>query len=481
MQYSYQALADQLVQDMQTGRRPVGERLPSVREGAAAFGVSASTMVRCYRHLEAQGWVQARSKSGIFVADWRAQRAARPSAKVAVLAAAPAVAFEHFASLQQRMSELYSLTAQPLRMGLHLASAAPDWYPVEALARMGQRVLRSNPRALGAYPTGTGLPEFKAALIPWLAALGLDVEPEGLLITNGSTEALAVALRAVARPGDAVVVESPAYFGLLQMLENLGLKALEVPCVPEQGMSLEALEYALEHHSGIRAVVAMPNFQNPLGSAMPESHKRRLLKLVERFGVTLIEDDAFGDLCNQVQRPQPVKAWDRHGSVIYCGSFSKSLAPAFRVGWVVGGRHHARIASLKLSQSLVTPLFEQAVLAQYMQSGAFAPHLRKLRERLAANLPLVLAAVQRHFPVDCRVTSAGGWWLWVECAPGVDTLAVLRQAVGQGVAFTPGVLFSAMGKHGNCLRLNVAQPFGPEMEFALATVGSLLKRHTAAL
>lgn len=477
MQYSYQALAAQLVQDIQASRRLVGERLPSVREGALAFGVSASTMVRCYRYLEAQGWVQARSKSGMFVADWKAhgrQRSPQRTAGSKPVAAQP-MAYEQLVSLQQRMTQLYSLTAQPLRMGLHLANAAPQWYPVEALARIGQRVLRSHPQALGVYPTGTGLPAFKEALVQWLSGCGLDVAPHELLITHGSTEALAVALRAVAQPGDAVVVESPVYFGLLQLLENLGLKVLEVPCVPGSGMSLEALEYALEHHSGIRAVVAMPNFQNPLGCAMPESHKRRLLRLAEQFDVALIEDDTFGDISAQAERAQPVKAWDKTGRVIYCGSCSKSLAPAFRVGWVMGGRYHARMESLKLSQTLITPLFEQAVLAEFMRSGALAPHVRRLRERLQGNLPAVLDAIQRHFPADCQVRSQGGWWLWVECAALTDTLQLLRQAVARGVAFTPGAMFSTTGKYTHCLRMNVAQPFGADMEFAVATLGALLK------
>ena len=483
MPYSYTALATRLIDDIQTGRRLSGERLPSVREGALAFGVSTSTMVRCYRHLEAHGWVQARSKSGVYVADWKVttalQRQQTPGRRPS--AATPAVAYEQWVGLQHRMAQLYALTSQPLRASLHLAHAAAQWYPVDALARVGQRLLRSQPQTLGVYPTGTGLPEFKQALVQWLSEGGLVLHPDEVLVTNGATEALAVALRAVAQAGDAVVVESPVYFGLLQLLESLGIQALEVPCVPEQGISLEALEYALEHHPGIRAVVSMPNFQNPLGCAMSDQHKRRLLRCVERFGVTLIEDDTFGDVAPHDQRATPVKAWDKAGSVIYCGSCSKSLAPAFRVGWVAGGRHHKRMESLKLSHSLVSPLFEQAVLAEFMRSGALLPHLRRLRERLQQNLPKVLAAVQRHFPVEARVRSQGGWWLWIECAPGTDTLLLLRQAVDQGVAFAPGILFGTNGKYAHCLRLNVAQPFNAELDQALAVVGALLKQAGAWL
>ena len=428
-------------------------------------------VVRCYRHLETQGLVEARSKSGMYVADWKARRSTRPVAEVA-----PPVEFDKLASLQHRMTELYSLTAQPLQLGLHLASAAPAWYPCDALAKLGQRVLRTQPELLGTYPTGTGLPALKAALLPWLADAGVELQPADLLITHGSTEALSVALRAVARAGDAVIVESPVYFGLLQMLENLGMKAIEVPCVPGSGLSLEALEYALEHQTGVRAIVTMPNFQNPLGSAMDERAKRRLLRLAEQHNLAIIEDDVFGELSHTQERRPPIKAWDRQGRVIYCGSCSKSVAPGLRLGWVAGGRYHAHLESLKLSSSLVTPLWEQAVLAAYLQSGALPQHLRKLRERLAANVPLARQTVAQYFPAGTELISpAGGWWLWMALPPQVDSLQLLRHAVAQGIAFTPGSMFSNTAKFRHCLRLNIARPWGREMEQGMKKLGALAR------
>ena len=457
MQHSYLELASRLRQTIETGRYPVGARMPSVRHTALAQGVSVSTVMRCYRHLETLGLVEARAKSGMYVADWKA---ARPVRTVALNAGAAPVEYDKLASLHYRMNELYALTAQPLQLPLQLASATPAWYPCEALATLGQRVLRQNPALLGSYPTGTGLPALKGALVGWLGQVGVDLQPGELLITNGSSEALSVALRAVARAGESVIVESPVYFGLLQMIEHLGIKAIEVPCVPGEGMSLEALEYALEHQTGVRAVVAMPSFQNPLGCAMPEKNKRRLLRLAEQHDLALIEDDVFGDLSPAPDRPQPVKAWDRQGRVIYCGSCSKSVAPGFRLGWVAGGKYHARIESLKLSSSLVTPLWEQSVLAAYLQSGALSGHLRKLRERLAAQVPQAVQAVAQHFPAGTQVvSSAGGWWLWVALPPQVDTLDLLRQSVAQGLAFTPGTMFTTGHKYRNCLRLNIARPW----------------------
>lgn len=481
-QHSYLQLAQQVRRDIAQRRYAPGERLPSVRSLAAAQGVSVATVVRCYRHLEALGAVQARHKSGMYVAEpsaspARAGGAATPARAGADRAApAPPVEFDRLVSLEHRMTQLYALTTQqPLQWGLHLANAAPAWYPTEALARIAQRLLRSQPEMLGAYPTGSGLPELRAELAGWMATYGLDLQPDELLVTNGSTEALNVALRAVARPGDAVVVESPVYFGLLQMLGNLGLRAIELPCTPGEGMSLEALEYALEHQSGVRAVVAMPNFQNPLGHTMPDRNKRRLLRLVEQHDLALIEDDVFGDLSHTPHRPQPVKAWDRHGRVIYCGSSSKSLAPAFRLGWASGGRWHARMESLKLSTSLAAPWLEQAVMADFLRTGGLQPHLRRLRERLAQTTPRAAEAVRKYFPAGTRVHSpAGGWWLWLELPEPVDALALLRLAVAQGIAFTPGALFSThTAKYASYLRLNIARPWTRELEQAVRRLGQL--------
>lgn len=472
MQHSYAVLADHIKAAIRTHEYRVGDRLPSVRELAAAQGVSVSTATRCYRLLEHEGYAQARYKSGMYVADWKALRQARAAPETAPPPAPAGVEYDMLASLQHRMTQLYALTAQPLPLALHLASAAPEWYPCETLARIAQRLLRENPRLLGAYPSGTGLPAFKHEVLRHLAACGIDADPRDLLITNGATEAMQIALRAVARPGDTVIVESPVYFGLLQTIEHLGLRALEVPCVPGQGMSLEALEYALEHHGGVRAVVAMPSFQNPLGACMSEAAKRRLLKIVQRHDIALIEDDVFGDLGSAAERPPAVKAWDRDGRVIYCGSCSKSMAPGFRLGWVLGGRHQRQLESLKIGSSLAAPLLEQQVLADYMKSGRLPAHLRRLRTQLAQAAASARACAQRHFPQGTRVLGPeGGWWLWLELPEPADTLALLRVAVSQGIAYTPGALFSAAGKHGHCLRLNVARPWSAEMAAGLERLG----------
>ena len=477
MQHSYLELARRLRADIRRHAYQVGDRLPSVRQYALSQGVSVSTVVRCHRHLEGEGYLETRSKSGTYVADWKAQQRMRQTLAAQPDAEPPqALRFEQLASLQHRTQQLHALTAQPLKLALHLADATPHWYPCEALARAGQRQLRSHPLALGSPATGTGLPGLKKALVGHLARCGIDLTPPDLLVTSGATEALQLALRAVTRPGDTVAVESPVYFGILQTCEHLGLKVLEIPCVAGQGMSLEALEFALDQHGSVRAVVATPSFQNPLGTCMPDAAKRRLLAMAERHGMALIEDDVFGDFAPAQERPRPVKAWDRTGRVIYCGSASKSMAPALRVGWVAGGRYQRQLESLKLSTSLATPPFEQSVLAEFMVSGSLAAHVRRFRDRLAATKAPATRAVLEHFPLGTLIAGPdSGWWLWIELPCPVDTMVLLGAAIKRGIAFTPGALFSASGKFTHHLRLNIARPWDRSLEQGIRTLGQLVK------
>lgn len=468
MQHSYERLIAPLREAIREGQWPPGQRLPAVRALAQAQGVSVSTVMRGYRQLEREGWVQARDRAGLFVADWAAAQATTSPAR----ALPQAVAYDRLASVAHRTTELYALTRQPLQWGLHLATAVDSWYACDTWAQLGQKLLRQSPGLLGTYATGAGDPELTEALSHWMRRTGLDLAPQDWLITQGSTEALSVALRATTRPGDAVIVESPAYFGLLQMLDNLGLRTVEVPSRVPGGLSLDALEFALEHRRDVRAVVVMPSFHNPLGVAMSPLHKRRLLRLVEHHGLALIEDDAFGELGEGPERPTPIKAWDRQGRVIYCGSCTKSLAPGLRVGWTHGGRWHADMVSLKLSQSLATPVYEQRLLAAFLAGGHALPHLRRLRERLHAAVEPATQVVRAHFPPGTEIISrASGWWLWLALPGAVDTMALLRHTVAQGLSFTPGGLFSTGDKFDHCLRINIARPWDATLQAGLERLG----------
>jgi DNA-binding transcriptional MocR family regulator len=227
------------------------------------------------------------------------------------------------------------------------------------------------------------------------------------VITNSCTESLGLCLRAVTRPGDTVAVESPTYHLMLQLLEVMGLKALEIPTDPRTGLSIEALDLATRE-SRVAACLLVPNASNPLGSIMPDEHKRRLAKLTAERGVAVIEDDIYGDLHFSGERPWPIKAFDKGDNVMLCSSFSKCLSPALRIGFVAAGRYRAQIALHKTITSGGTNPVTQQVLAEYLESGAYARHMRGLRRTYERQVDAMRASVARHFPAATRITETTG-------------------------------------------------------------------------
>lgn len=304
----------------------------------------------------------------------------------------------------------------------------------------------------------------------------MQVRTEDIVITNGALEALNLCLGAVTRPGDSVLIESPTFYSALQSLERLGLRAIEVPAHPREGIELDALARAIDTHRPA-ACWLMTNFQNPLGSLMPEGKKRALVELLAARDVPLIEDDVYSELYFGAQRPLPAKAYDESGIVMSCSSFSKSLAPGWRIGWVLGGRYADRILRGKLALSLSTSAPSQAALATYLEHGGYDRHLRQLRQTLEQQRNQVMEAIARHFPPGTRTTHPdGGYFLWVALPPQVDALAVHRAALSLGVSTAPGPIFSVQDRFRHCLRLNYGHPFDARAQDGLATLGKLIAR-----
>jgi DNA-binding transcriptional MocR family regulator len=305
------------------------------------------------------------------------------------------------------------------------------------------------------------------------AQSGTRVAADDILITNGAMEALTLSLQAVTRPGDAVVIESPAFYAALQALERLRLKAVEIPCDPRAGLDLDALRVALRRHP-VKACWFMPSFHNPTGSSLSESGRRELMQLLEAHDVPLIEDDVYAELYYGARPLPAVKSFDTRGLVMHCGSFSKCLAPGYRIGWVAGGRHALAIAQAKIMTSLSCAVPSQQALAQYLAQGGYERHLRKLRRTLASQRDLAARLAARYFPPGTHLSSpAGGYFLWVEFPRGVDTLQMHRDALRRGINIAPGQIFSATRQFGNCLRLNYGHPRDARFEPAMRAIGEL--------
>ncbi len=312
-----------------------------------------------------------------------------------------------------------------------------------------------------------------------MADAGCQITPEEVVVTNGAQEALALSLRAVTEPGDVVAIESPTFYGLLQAIEALGLRALEIPTDPDEGIVPEALALALDQWP-VKAALLMPNFGNPLGHCAGDERKRALVELLEDRGVPLIEDDVYGDLAFEGPRPWAARAFETRGGVLYCGSFSKTLSPGLRVGWAVPGRFRDRVEYLKYSGSSSTPAWPGLAVTDFLERGGYDRYLRRVRGDYARAVDRVSRAVARHFPSGTRQTRpAGGFVLWLELPEAVDALALYRRALGEGISIAPGPLFSPTGKYRHHLRLNCAQPWGARLERALARLGAMAREAAA--
>jgi len=309
---------------------------------------------------------------------------------------------------------------------------------------------------------------------------GLDVALDEIVLTNGALEALSLCLQAVTRPGDAVVVESPCFYAALLAIERLGLKALEVPTHPHDGMDLSVLARILETQRP-KACWLMTNFQNPLGCSLPQEKKRELVDLVSHHDVPMIEDDVCGELHHGSEPVSSAKTFDHLGLVMHCSSFSKTLAPGYRVGWVAAGRFAHAVRRLKLMTSLSGSIPVQAAVADYLQQGGYDRHLRHLRAVLNAQKQALVGSLVRHLPSDTRITRPdGGYFLWVELPRDtVDAVTLYGAARSNQISIAPGPMFSNRGEFRNCLRLNFGHPWTPQTEKAIATLGRLVSQQSA--
>lgn len=464
----YAALAAEIEASICAGVLRPGDKLPSVRHTCASRGVSASTVFQAYYLLEARGLVQARERSGYFV------NAALHSAPPEPDHLSEPVDQSIAVDVSERVFEVLESSMAHDVVPLGSAFPSPLHYPLQ---RLGQ-CLASSAKSLDPWSTVDDLTPGHAGLRRQIAlrylAAGVPVSMDDIVITNGALEALNLCLAAVTRAGDAVVVESPTFYAALQSLERMGLQAIEVPTHPREGIDLAALEAAIVRHRP-KACWLMTTFQNPLGSLMPEAKKKALVALTTGHGVALIEDDVYAELYFGDQRPLPAKAFDTEGLVLHCGSFSKSLAPGYRIGWAAPGRFTRAVARHKLTSTLSASAPAQLALALYLERGGFDKHLRKLRAALMAQQAAFAQAVGHYFPAGTRATRPeGGYFLWVELPEGCDALHIHRQALAQGISVAPGPIFSASHAFTNCLRLNYGHAWSARTEQALATLGQIV-------
>lgn len=450
-----------------------GERVPSIRNLSKQMHVSINTVKEAYSLLEDRRVLEARPQSGYYV-----------RARLPELPAEPVVDRPAINPLEVSLSKIYQTVMRdlhdPALLQLGIAIPNPELLPIAKLNRMLAHETRRFPLQSVSYELPPGNLRLRKQISQRLLMSGCTLSPDQIVITSGCVEAVVLALRALCKPGDAVAIETPVYFNFLQMIEDLDLKALEIPASPRGGISLEALGYALDRNAGkVKACIVLTNFNNPLGSRMTDEDKQRLVRMLEGHQVPLIEDDIYGDLSYNDERPFVAKSFDKTGNVLLCSSFSKTVAPGYRVGWIAAGRYQEQIERGKMLANVATPSPTQLALAEFLANGGYEHHLRSIRRVYARQSAQMGEAIGHAFPAGTRVSRPqGGFVLWVEMPESVDSLILYGKAKALGITIAPGSIFSVDGKYRNCIRLNAAC-WSPAVEAAIGTLGRLASEQLA--
>ncbi len=464
--FRYEQIANQITQMIAQGIYRPHERIPSVRQMSRQQGASISSVLQAYLLLENRGLIEARPQSGYYV---------RPSAEIYLPEPETSAARQDPTriNLHDLVMMVMHDSQNPRLVQLGAAMPNLELLPTARLNRILARLTRQANQAAHQYQLPPGLESLRLQIARRAALHGWPVSPADIIITSGGIEAVDICLHAVCRPGDIVAIESPMYFGMLQLLEVHGLRALEIPTDPREGLSLEALQFAIEHHA-VKAVLTISNFNNPLGSCMPDEKKKELVELLTRYDIPLIDNNVSGEIYFSEKRPSTTKAFDRKGLVMLCSSFSKDISPSLRVGYIAPGRYKSAIEWLKFTLSTATATLPQMAIAEFLASGGYDHQLRRIRREYAANVAYLSQAVTRYFPSGTRITRpAGGFTLWVQLPAQIDSLELYKMALQDGITLTPGYLFSPTNQFYDFIRLNAAAWTYP-IERAVERLGAMV-------
>jgi DNA-binding transcriptional MocR family regulator len=463
----YERLAGDLEALIRDGSLRAGARAPSIRQLCRERAASPASVVRAYELLEARGLIESRARSGFFVTRnlGRAPVPSRPASRLNR---------PGHVDISQLVFEILETARMRDTIPLGSAFPSPELFP---LRQLGQH-LAAVSRRFDPWSTVEDLPPGNLTLRKQIAQryrlMGADVSPDEIVITAGALEALNLALQVVTAPNDVVAIESPSFYGCLQAIENAGRRAVEISTSPQYGVDLQALERTLARVP-VKACWFMTTFQNPLGAMMPDRLKEQLVRMLSARGIPLIEDNVYAELYFSRQRPRITKVWDRQGLVLDCGSFAKSLAPGYRLGWVAAGRFASDLWKRKVTTSIATSMPIQAAISHYLATGVYDRHLRRLRRTLAAQQGMLVASLQRHFPTQAIwFRPAGGYQLWVELPQDLDALALHARALEYGISLAPGPMFSPRRQFPHAIRLNYGHPWSAKHERAIATLGKLI-------
>lgn len=468
--HKYVEVADRIETLIDKKVLKVGDKLLSVRALSKEQGISLSTAFQAYYSLESKGLIEARPQSGYYVKFSREHVFDLPKICLPPDDAIPV-------SVDDMINSVYvDLNSEKL-LNFSMGAPAVELLPAAKLNKAVMHVLRESKTSCLHYEHIQGNVLLRKQIARQAFNWGGTPSEDDIIVTAGAVEALSLCVKAITKPGDAIAIESPTYFAIFQVMESHGLKVVEIPTNPVTGVDLDYLETAIPRFD-IKACLFVNNFNNPLGSCMPDGNKKRLVDMLAKKEIPLIEDDIYGELYFGKTRPKTCKTYDKKGLVLHCASFSKSLAPGFRIGWTMPGKFKEKVLRLKRMHTVSTNTLTQAAVADFLSNGRFELHLRHLRKALYTQSLRYQQAISEFFPEDTCVTRPqGGFTLWIEMNKKINAYKFHKRALKHNIGIAPGQIFSSHGRFENCFRISYGQPWSNKIEQGLQTLGKLMKEY----
>jgi len=447
----------------------IGDKLPSVRMLSEEYGISMGTAFQAYYHLEGKGLIESRPKSGYYVRFNHRRFPEMPRQ----LRPEP---ISHDVSVKEMISSIYMDIAAPDVINFALAVPDISLLPAAKLNKSVVHALRNTKDHCINYEHTQGNPELRKQIARLAFNWGGKIQPEEVIVTSGCLEAITICLRAVTKPGDTVAVECPTYFGIYQAAESLGLKVVEITSCSINGIELDCLEQAIANYP-IKACVVVPNFNNPLGSCMPDENKKKLVETITKHNIPLIEDDIYGEMYFGKSRPKTCKYFDKKGLVMHCSSLSKSLAPGYRIGWTIPGKFFEEVRQMKRGLNISSPSLTQAAVAHFLKIGRYEYHLKNLRKALHTQCLRYMQAIIEYFPPDTKISRPhGGFVLWLQLNKKINSFKLRTEAMKHKISIVPGRIFSANCNYTHFIRISFGKPWSEDVDYGLMMLGRLIRK-----
>jgi DNA-binding transcriptional MocR family regulator len=447
----------------------IGDKLPSVRLLSNEHGISMGTAFKAYYHLEGKGLIESRPKSGYYVRFNHRRFPEIPKIN-------NTVPVQSEVSIKDMIATVYNDISTPDVINFAVAVPAIELLPAAKLNKSVLHALRNAKDYCLLYEHVQGNVELRKQIARLTFNWGGKIHHDEVVITAGCMEAVVMCLRAVTKPGDTVVVERPAYFGIYQAIESLCLKVIEISSDPETGPDLQTLEKVLKEFP-VKAVLMVPNFSNPIGSCMPDNNKRQLVEIITKCNIPLIEDDIYGELYFGKHRPKTCKYFDKRGLVMHCSSLSKSLAPGYRIGWILPGKFLKEVKQLKMMHTVSSPTITQVAMAHFLSIGRYEYHLKNLRKALHTQCLKYTQGIMEYFPTDTKISRPqGGFVLWVELNKKLNAYKLCTEALKHQISVAPGQIFSAKSDYSNYVRISYGKPWSEDIQYGLMMLGRMIKK-----